>query len=308
MDWGLALGALGVIGIPVAIGLTMAATSPGEFRFVRACFAAAAILTLGSFLWLTYEQPMGSAKLICAAIIGAIVSVGLVVALEWVKAKQEAIDIPKEEIKTGKQEPHPLVFQAQFAEMKRLEEFLGNKDENNLRLLFDFQYMLGRNINILSLKIGFIRSGRWEDFQYAPYQEGNKDMVMWLKDKDHYSVGPSGVHLKAEPHDVLFLVTSSKYQQSKKTLVEFVNSALLPETVKKEVVAFDKNINENVELLIRIFDERMHQDENYFIQYMKMNSPFYGVIVSDFARRIDPLKPAADRVLSAIAAHWKINQ
>jgi hypothetical protein len=37
IDWGLALGAVGIIGIPIAIGLTMAATTSGEFRFVRGC-------------------------------------------------------------------------------------------------------------------------------------------------------------------------------------------------------------------------------------------------------------------------------
>ena len=52
MDWGLVLGAAGVIGIPVAIGLTMAATTKGEFWFVQGCFILAAILTFASFLWL----------------------------------------------------------------------------------------------------------------------------------------------------------------------------------------------------------------------------------------------------------------
>jgi hypothetical protein len=60
--------------------------------------------------------------------------------------------------------------------------------------------------------------------------------------------------------------------------------------------------------MMHVMDERMHQDENYFIQNMNMGTSFYGVIVTDYARRIIPLKPAADRVLSAIATTWKINQ
>lgn len=79
---------MGVIGIPVAIGLTMAATTPGEFRFVRGCFIVAATLTLGSFIWLTHEQQLGIGKLILVGAIGAIVTIGLVIALDWVKRKQ----------------------------------------------------------------------------------------------------------------------------------------------------------------------------------------------------------------------------
>jgi hypothetical protein len=92
MDWGLVLGAIGVIGIPAAVGLTMAAATPGEFRFVWGCFIVAATLTLGSFIWLTYEQPLGLAKILVAGIIGAIVSIGLVIAFGWVRSKQDAAE------------------------------------------------------------------------------------------------------------------------------------------------------------------------------------------------------------------------
>jgi hypothetical protein len=90
IDWGLVLGAVGVIGIPVAVGLTMAATTKGEFWFVRGCFIVAALLTLASLAWLTYEHPLGPGKISVAAVVGAIVAVGLVVALEWVSNKERA--------------------------------------------------------------------------------------------------------------------------------------------------------------------------------------------------------------------------
>jgi hypothetical protein len=91
IDWGLVLGAVGVVGIPVAIGLTMAASTPGEFRFVRGCFITAAVLTIGSLAWLTYEQDLGLAKIAIAGVVGAVVAIGLVVALEWVNRKQAEV-------------------------------------------------------------------------------------------------------------------------------------------------------------------------------------------------------------------------
>ncbi len=57
VDWGLVVGVAGVVVAPIAVGLTMAATTPGEFRFVRGCFVLAAVLTITSLVWLTYEHP-----------------------------------------------------------------------------------------------------------------------------------------------------------------------------------------------------------------------------------------------------------
>jgi hypothetical protein len=131
-------------------------------------------------------------------------------------------------------------------------------------------------------------------------------MIFWAKE-NKFTVGPSGVRIIATPHDVLLLVTTTKHQNAKDKLVRFANSSLMPDSIKAAVAAFATNINQNVELMIRIMDERMHQDENYFLQYLDMGSPFYGVIVSDFATRIDPLKPAADHILALIGEHWGIN-
>jgi hypothetical protein len=203
-------------------------------------------------------------------------------------------------------ELHPLIFEAQFGELKELQEFLGGKDEMGLRETFDIPFMLTRNIEILKKKISFIRSGKWEDFQYEPYLEGHRDMVFWAKE-NKFSVGPSGVQINATPHDVLLLVTTTKHQNTKATLVRFVNSPLIPGDIKAAIAAFTMNINQNVELMIRVMDERMNQDENYFLEYLKMGSPFYGVIVSDFAAHITPLKPLADHILALISAHWSIN-
>ncbi|MGB9426797.1 MAG: hypothetical protein WCB09_10260, partial [Methylocella sp.] len=216
-------------------------------------------------------------------------------------------DHQKENAKATRSEPHPLVVQEQFAEMKELKDFLNGNDEMGIRMLFDIPHMLTRNIEILNIKIIFIRAGKWEEFQYYNYSEGDREMVMLAKE-GHYSIGQSGVHIEAEAHDVLFIVTTAKYQQSIKMFTKFINSTLILESVKKEVIALAEIINLNVKSIINLLNEKMHQNEEYFLQYMNMNSQFYGVIVSEYARKINPLKPSVDRVLSAITATWKIAQ
>lgn len=60
--------------------------------------------------------------------------------------------------------------------------------------------------------------------------------------------------------------------------------------------------------MMSILDERMHQDENFFIYNMEMGTPFYGVMVSEFSTKTPHLRQPADRVLAAIAASWKISK
>ena len=102
--------------------------------------------------------------------------------------------------------------------------------------------------------MGFIKSGKEEDFLYSNYTD-NGSWIMWAKE-GHYTTGPSGVHVDAGPKDVLYLVTTTKFQIAQKRLVDFMNSALLPESIKKEIAGFNDTINKDTELMMRILDEK----------------------------------------------------
>jgi hypothetical protein len=203
-------------------------------------------------------------------------------------------------------ETERLVSQAQFAKVAELEGFLGGKDENGLRQIFDIPNVLQKNINAQIVRIGFIKSGREKQFIYTDYSD-NGSMIFWAKE-GHFSTGPSGVHVDAGPKDVLFLVTTSKFQNAQAKIIGFLNSALIPDSIKEPLKAFDGVVNKIPELMMNILDERMHEDENFFIFNMQMGTPFYGVIVSEFATKTPHLKPAADLVLTAVAASWKISR
>jgi hypothetical protein len=121
IDWGLVLGAAGVVGIPAAVGLTMGATTRGEFRFVRACFIVAGLLTLASLAWLTYEHPLGLGKILVAAVVGAAVAVGLVVALEWVSNKESAaLSKSPEPVSEPKTSALPPKYSGEIAPIEKL--------------------------------------------------------------------------------------------------------------------------------------------------------------------------------------------
>lgn len=106
----------------------------------------------------------------------------------------------------------------------------------------------------------------------------------------------------------MFLVTTAKFQEAQDKLVGFLNSALIPDSIKEPLRVFSDVVNKIPELMMSILDEWMHQDENFFVRNMEMGTPFYGVIVSEFATKTPHLKPPAERVLAAIAASWKISK
>jgi hypothetical protein len=280
-----------------------AVLSMADFRAARRGFyaTAASFAVIGLVLGTMATWPLPIRMAICAAFFG-VSGKALVRVLKYLRVR-ETLGI--ENVKT-QSETDRLVSKSQFEKVSQLAEFFGSKDEHGLRETFDLGNIIQKNINTQIIRIGFIKSGREKEFFYNNYSD-NGNFIFWAKE-GHFTTGPSGVHINAGPQDVFFLVTTNKYQLAKKRLVEFINSALIPESIKKEVSAFDKVLNDNTELMTRILNEKMHEDENYFLSNMSMGSPFYGVIVSDFARRMTQLKPAADRVLSAIAASWKISQ
>jgi hypothetical protein len=91
IDWGVVLGLISVVGIPLAIGIgiTMANPSRGELRFARGCFLLAAALTLASLAWLIYGAPLTTGKIITAGFVGAIVAIGLLFGLDWISKREK---------------------------------------------------------------------------------------------------------------------------------------------------------------------------------------------------------------------------
>jgi len=243
-----------------------------------------------------------SVRISIAAIFAALAFGSLIWILDYLKVRERfGVEIE------GQTETGRLVSQAQFAKVAELESFLGGKDEDGLRQTFDIQEILQKNINTQLIRMEFLKAGKENQFFYSNYSD-NGSVIVWVKE-GHFSTGPSGVHVDAGPKDVLFLVTTSKFQDAQEKIIGFLNSALIPDSIKEPLKAFGDVVNKIPELMMWILDERMHQDENFFIYNMQMGTPFYGVIVSEFAVKTPHLKPPpADAVLAAIASSWKISR
>src|SRR6266849_1107459 len=96
MDLGTALGFVSIIGLPGSVALTMNATTRGEFRFVRGCFVLTALIaTTAVFMWQwTSGQTLWPTRVLLSGLAGAVIFVGLAIALDWVKTRQRASTAP----------------------------------------------------------------------------------------------------------------------------------------------------------------------------------------------------------------------
>ncbi len=206
---------------------------------------------------------------------------------------------------TALKEPNPQVFQVQFAKIKQLSDFIG-KDEDSLRKDFDFWNILSKNISVQNIRIRLRNEGRLETFKYNFYTEGDGSFIM-LAMEGKYHFTPTGPHIDEGPHDVLFLVTTKKYQDSQNEIIGYINSPLIPESIKTPLAEYKKIVDQNFELMIRVLNKRMNEGDDFFIKSQDYGGPYYGIINNDYAEAFNFLKPKADVVVLEIAKYLKTN-
>jgi hypothetical protein len=185
--------------------------SLADYRAARRGFWATAIsfAAIGIVLGSMTTWPL-SVRITVCAVFCATAGGGLAWVLDYLKIREKLAIETSDQNETGK-----LVSQAQFSKIAELEKFFGGKDENDLREQFDLNLILQKNIQTQIIRMNFVSSGKEAEFFYNNYTD-NGSFIMWAK-PGHYTVGPSGVHVDAGPADVLYLVTTTKFQTHRKS-------------------------------------------------------------------------------------------
>ena len=76
-----------------------------------------------------------------------------------------------------------------------------------------------------------------------------------LEGKGKYHLTPSGPVDDSGPHDVHFLITTPRYQQTRKQIIDLLNSALVSDTIKLPLSAFVGVVDDNMGLMTRMLDQ-----------------------------------------------------
>jgi hypothetical protein len=59
------------------------------------------------------------------------------------------------------------------------------------------------------------------------------------------------------PRDVLYLITTAKYQEAQKRVGVFLKSTIMPAKIKQPFAELVKIINDNIELMVRVLNKRV---------------------------------------------------
>jgi hypothetical protein len=232
-----------------------------------------------------------------AAAIAAALTVAACVALDYVRdreARSGAADAAT-----------PTAGQLQLGELRRLGDFVG-KDETPLRQLFDIYGVLAKNIEVQVIRINYRKAGQSNMFQYNHYAEGDGSFIM-LALPGKYHMTPSGPHVDEGPRDVLFLITTKKYQKAYADLLGFLNSALVPQSVKSTISDLKEIVDKDMEIMTKTLNASMNKDEDLFLSAEESGNPNYKVVYNDYVTAFLPLKPAASDVLTEIGRHLQTN-
>lgn len=186
----------------------------------------------------------------------------------------------------------PTLLPTQIELFKELDDLFGTREEVGLREMFDFPLMVGKNIEIIreQLKTG-------KPYWVRPPVDIMIDTEIAGGDLKHHA---GGVHLQLHENKVAMIFLPPKYTQNKKLLLRYENSSVLPTTVVSAVKEFDVTMEENAKLLIRVLNDALQENREYYLQCDDFNSPYWHVIDNMYWRKFKEFRPKADKIRDAI--------
>ena len=197
--------------------------------------------------------------------------------------------------------PHPALFESQLAELREIEEFVGRKDENELRETFDFLRMLNSNVRLVRRSI----TGNAEPDVDEVF-EGGASRVK-LPNVKMLPNPEGGIHsFEFIPGRVAMVNLSKRHLENERKLKRFIDSAQVPRDVVEALKKIAAAVEKNVEAMIDLLDEALQASPENFIHHDKPKETRAGWINNQYWRRFENLKPLAAEVSEAIRRHLKV--
>jgi hypothetical protein len=205
---------------------------------------------------------------------------------------------------------HPAVPEAllatQLQELKDLQNFIGNKDENELQDLFAFRDTLYFNIELAKQRMEPSQVPASESQAIDRYFAGGNARI----DLRYVAVGRDAagtVVVNMIPGKIGIINTSKQFALNRAKLFTFESSLDLPSEIRNSVRDFDKTLDDNMALMLVVMNEQFAGDPNSIIEDETKNSPLWGVIENAYFKKFIALRPKADNVVDAIRRYLKVS-
>jgi hypothetical protein len=194
----------------------------------------------------------------------------------------------------------PLVSSKEMEEISKLQAVVDGRDETALREEFGLLLMMDLNIGIVRDRLVHFRQTGSNSLSLLPYLDGGRRQM--LLDTDIAKVfrdGGDGGYVP-QPGEVGLIVLPEEYSAGKQTLLGFEKSSVLPSPVVAAVKDLDDAVTQNAKTLIKVLNEALHANPDYFLHYDDMSSPYLHEVRSMYFSRLIQLEPKAEEVTSRV--------
>jgi len=172
-------------------------------------------------------------------------------------------------------------------ELNEINDFIGKKDEEDLRTTFDFPDMLRYNIALQkqSLKPDSVSTEEAAEIN-AFFLNGNAVAgADYLKMKNYRG------EIDYPHNKVWFVNTSEKYQKSLKVLDSFISSAAVPPEVSRDLQEFDRIVRGNTAWMMNSLNQSLNASPKSIIENDIPSSKWFTTATNRYWSKFVPLRP-----------------
>ena len=179
--------------------------------------------------------------------------------------------------------------------LAELDELFATQGESDLFQMFDFRLMMTTNITIAT---EILKNNK---FDWRPYYFNKESLIDTNIAGNDMQRHGGGINLSISKNKVDMIVLPAKYTQNKKLLLRFENSTVLPTAVIDAVKEFDVAVADNAQLLIKVLNDALQTNPDYYLHYDDMSSSqYWHAIDGMYLPRFTQLRPKADKIREAI--------
>jgi hypothetical protein len=198
------------------------------------------------------------------------------------------------------------LFQAQLNELEQLEDFVGTKDESELREVFGLSKLLSVNLWIWRSAFAPNRYSSEELNAINAYIKSNikqADTRFGVTSKEG-----SRLTFTANKGAVAVISLPQEYVTGRATLARFESSIKLPSTVRSALLELDQTITNNTSLLFDVMNEKVSQNPDNLIFDNDPHSRFFSSMTNTYWEKFTPLRPKTEKVVESTRIYLKVDQ
>lgn len=199
--------------------------------------------------------------------------------------------------------PLPLVT-LQIQQLHELDEFVGKKDEMELRTTFDFPSILNVNFAIYR-KDRAPNLVKAEEQNAIDYTTRNGQARIDLRRVRANSEG-GGVRIEFIDGEIPGVWITPKCLESQSMLRKFATSAELPAYVRDAVIEFTEIIDKNLDLLTESMNESSHDSPSNILFDNDGTSRYFGMASARYWRAFQSLRPYAEKISASIRKYFDV--